>query len=149
MRLALGLNKGFTLIELLLVIAIMGIVFSSATPFYSRFLHQNSVSVAAFSLISYLRRAQFNAMMSINNSSWGVAYQSSKIVLFQGASYASRNPAFDEVFAVSPSVNISGLTEVVFQRKTGLPQTTPTITISSIGTTRVITINSQGVVGLQ
>jgi hypothetical protein len=88
-------------------------------------------------------------MMSINNSSWGVAYQSSKIILFQGASYTSRNPAFDEVFAVSPSVNISGLTEVVFQRKTGLPQTTPTITISSIGTTKVITINSQGVVELQ
>ena len=141
-------KSGFTLIELLLVIAILGIVSSSSSPFFSRFLHQNSVSTVAFSLISHLRRAQFNAMMSMRNSSWGVAYQSSKIILFQGNSFSSRNSAFDEVFEIPPSVSVSGLSEIIFQKRTGLPQTTATVIISSIGTTKTITVNNQGVVEL-
>lgn len=146
MKLPQELNKGFTLIELLLVIALIGALAAFSTPFYARFLTQNSVSVVRDQLSSHLHRAQFNAMMGKNNGPWGVTYSSPKIVLFQGASYAARVVTLDESFLVNPSISISGLSEVIYAKTTGIPATAPTITISGIGTSKTISITSQGTV---
>jgi prepilin-type N-terminal cleavage/methylation domain-containing protein len=140
------LNKGFTLIELLLVIALISAIAAFSTPFYVRFLTQNSVSLVQNQLTSHLRRAQFNALIGKNNSSWGVTHTSDKLVLFQGSSYATRIPNFDESFFVSPSISIVGLNEILFAKKTGLPSSTPTISISGVGSSKSVSINSIGAV---
>ena len=141
------LNKrSFTLIELILVIALIGAVLSFSTPFYARFLTQNSVSLVRDQLTSHLHRAQFNAMMSKNNGPWGVAFSAQKLVLFQGTSYAARVAAFDEQFSVNPSISITGFTEIVYAKTTGLPASTPTITIKGTGSTKIVSVNNQGVV---
>jgi prepilin-type N-terminal cleavage/methylation domain-containing protein len=139
-------TEGFTLIELLLVIALIAALAAFSTPFYARFLTQNSVAVVRDQLTSHLRRAQFNAMMGSNNGPWGVTYVAPKLILFQGASYATRVVTRDESFYVNPSITLSGLGEVIYTKTTGIPSTTPTITISGIGTTKTISINNQGVV---
>lgn len=137
---------GFTLIELLLVISLMGAVAAFSTPFYARFLTQNSVSVVRDQLSSHLHRAQFNAMMGNGNGPWGVAYVAPKLILFQGASYAARDVARDESFIINPAIDISGLGEVVYTKTTGAPNTTPSVIISAVGQSKTITVSSEGVV---
>jgi len=124
----------------------MTAVASFSTPFYARFLTQNSVSLVRDQLSSHLRRAQLNAMMGKNNGPWGVTFVSQQLVLFQGVSYASRTTAFDEDFDVNPSISVSGLGELIYTKTSGLPNATPTITIVGTGSSKVLSVNSQGVV---
>jgi len=139
-------TSGFTIIELLLVIALMITIAAFSTPFYARFLTQNSVSTVRDQLTSHLRRAQMNAMMGKNNGPWGVTYVSPKLILFQGTSYATRTTALDESFIVNPSISISGLGELIYTKTTGLPNASASITISGTGSSKTISVSNQGVV---
>lgn len=137
---------GFTLIELILVIAISFIIGIVAVPFYSRFFTQNAVSNTTDQLTAELRKAQMYSMMGKQNGSWGVNYASNVITLFQGSSYAGRNTAFDEKFNVDNGSSIGGFTSVTFTRGTGTPSATQSITIIGNTVSKIITVNSQGVV---
>lgn len=146
-------KKGFTLIELLLTVSIISVIGILSTGFYSRFLLQNAVANTSDQLIADLRKAQMYSMTgkyNLTNTTWGVRYGSNTITLFLGSSYATRNSAFDETFTVNPSVTISGFTELVFAKTTGLPtggnpSNTPTIVISGGSSSKTITVNSQGI----
>jgi len=138
-------SEGFTLIELLLVISIVLIIGTFSVIFFSRFLTQNAVSNTQDQLIGQLRKAQVYAMMGRRNGNWGVRFGSNTITLFQGNSYAGRNTAFDETFSQNANISISGFTEIVFTKTTGLPNTTGTYTIIGNDTSKQIIVNSQGV----
>lgn len=152
-NLKMKIKNGFTLIELLLTVAIISVIGILSTGFYSRFLLQNSVANTSDQLVADFRKAQMYSMTgkyNLTNTTWGVRYGSNTITLFLGSSYAARNSAFDETFTVNPSVSVSGFTEIVFAKTTGLPtggnpSNTPTIVVSSGTTSKTITINSQGV----
>lgn len=137
---------GFTIIELLLVIAIVTVIGTFSVVLFSRFLTQNSVANTQDQLVGQLRKAQIFAMMGKQNGNWGIRFGSNKITLFQGNSFAARNTAFDETSSVNSNISITGFTEVVFTKKTGLPSTTGTYTITGNDTAKQIIINSQGVV---
>lgn len=134
-------EKGFTLIELLLVITIVLTLGASSAVFYSRFINQNSVANISDQISEELHKAQIYAMMGKNNSDWGVKLAGNTIVLFSSAS-----SAFDERFSIANSVTVSGLTTLSFARATGMPNATPTITISGGGNTKTLTVNSQGAI---
>lgn len=139
--------RGFTIIELILVIAIISIIALLSSPLYSRFLLQNAVDNTVDQLSGSLRKAQVYSMMGKQSSAWSVNSSSNTITLYKGASFAGRDPAFDEKFSVNPSVSISGMTDISYTKVTGLPTpTTATITISSGSNSKTVTINSQGVV---
>jgi hypothetical protein len=81
------------------------------------------------------------------DSAWGVSIAASRVTLFRGPSFAARNQNYDEIYTLSSAVSPSGLSEVVFVKATGTPQTTGTITLTAnADATRTITINSQGMV---
>lgn len=143
-------SRGFTLIELLLTVSIISIIGIMSTGFYARFFLQNAVANTADQITADLRKAQMYSMMgkyNLTNTTWGVRYGSNTITLFLGSSYATRNAAFDEKYTVSPSVTVSGFTEIVFAKTTGLPigGITPTIVVSGGSSSRTITVNAQGV----
>ena len=142
----LSKKRGFTLIELLLVIAIAATLGATSVVFFSRFLTQNAVINTQDQVVGQLRKAQLYALMGRENTSWGVAFSESKIILFQGTSFASRDTAFDEVFFVNQNINITGFSEVVFTKATGAPSTTGQFTVVGGDTTKQISLNSQGVV---
>jgi len=135
----------FTLIELLLVIAIILILGGMTSSFLARFLTQNNVYNVVDQLAGQMRKAQIYAMMGKRDGAWGVKIDSGRIVLFQGNTFAGRNAAFDENFNINSNITINGLTEVVFNKITGLPSTTSTITISGNSSTATLVINSQGI----
>jgi type II secretory pathway pseudopilin PulG len=139
--------QGFTLLEVLLSFAAIAVIAGISIPAYQVFQVRNDLDIAATTLVQTLRRAQLLSQALDNDASWGVALQAGSTTLFQGASYASRDPAFDEVFEVPLSIVPSGLSEVVFLRFTSLPGATGTVTFTSnANEARVVTINEKGMV---
>ncbi len=142
------MKKGFTLIELLLVVAIVSTIAILSSSFYSRFLTQNDVASTVNQLTTSLSTAQFYAIVSRKNatSGWGVNIAPSIITIYQGNSYLSRNVSLDEKININPKISVTGATDINFSRVTGIPNSTPTITVSGLGSTKTLSINSYGVV---
>ena len=134
-------GSGFSLIELILVVAIVLTLGVLSSVFYSRFLNQNSVANVSDQFASQLRKAQTYAMAGKQNTSWGVKYATGTITLF-----ASSSNAFDETFSVNTNIAVGGFSQVIFSKATGMPDSTPTITISGGGNTKTVSVNSQGAV---
>ena len=140
-------EQGFTLLEMLLSVTIIGLLAGLSVPVYESFVRRNDLDLTTQSLASALRRAEAYARGVNYDSEWGVAVQSGAITLFRGATYASRNTAFDEVVDIPDSITPSGLTEVRFSRVWAQPHTTGAITLSSTtNSTRTVTINAKGMV---
>jgi len=140
-------NAGFTLIEILLSVAAITIIAGISIPVYQSFQVRNDLDIATVEIAQSARRAQTLSQAVDGDTSWGIKIQSGSIVVFKGVSYAARDITFDEVFDVPTSITPSGVSEIVFAKFTGLPQTTGTITFTSnANETRTITINAKGVV---
>ena len=140
-------STGFTLIEMMLSIALIAIIAGLSAPVYQSFQTRNDLDIVAVTIAHSLRRAQLLAQASDGDSSWGVAVQASGISLFKGISYVARDASYDEIFDLPGSLTPSGVSEIVFAKFTGLPQTTGTVTITSnTNEIRSITINQKGMV---
>lgn len=138
-------SKGFTLIEVMLVSATIGVLAAISVPVYSNLQVKNDLDVATNTTLQTLRRAQVLSQAVDGDSSWGVKLQSSDITLFKGASYAGRDTTFDEIYTMSGNVTPSGVSEVVFSKLLGVPNTTGTITLtSSNNDVQNIALNSKG-----
>ena len=140
-----NVHQGFTVIEFILVIAIISIIAGFSTSFYSRYIQQNAVFTTSDELLGDLRRAQILAMMGKRNTNWGVNVSGTTLTLYSGSSYAARSSAFDETFTINGNITVTGMTDINFNRPTGTPSATPTITIRGLGSTKTITVNSYGV----
>ncbi|MDP3724312.1 MAG: hypothetical protein Q8R11_01620 [bacterium] len=134
------------MLELLLVSSILGILAALSIPVGRTLLLQNDLRLAAVSAIQSMRRAQVLSQASDSDNSWGVSVQPGAITLFQGSSFASRNTPLDEATILPSTIAVTGLTEVVFDRFTGTPQQTGTLTLSNETTTSVLTLNAKGMV---
>lgn len=141
------LNKGFTLLELLLSIALISVLAGFSLPIYRTLIKKNDLDIAVNSIAASMRRAQILSQAVDGDISWGVKVQSGSIVVFKGASYTTRDTAYDESFDLQSGTNPSGTTEVVFAKLTGLPQSTGTTTLTSESDTRTVSINAKGMVG--
>lgn len=139
------INLGFTLIELLLTVSIFLLIGTFSANFYTNFLTQNAVSNTQDQFLGSLRKAQMYAMIGKRGTNWGVHYGSNKITLFSGTSYAARTQAYDENYSVNPNIIVGGVTDIVFTRITGTPNTSGTITITGNSNSKTMTINIQGV----
>lgn len=137
--------SGFTLLEVLLSIALITILAGVSLPAYYTLFSRNDLDVAKNQVSQSLGRASFVSSASVGDTTWGVKVLSGNIIVFKGASYAGRDASFDEIYSMSPSVTPSGLSEIVFSKMTGFPQSIGAIILTSTnGETRTITINSKG-----
>ncbi len=140
-------NKEFTLIEIILSIAIIAIIAGISIPVYQSFQTRNDLDIATVSIVQTLRRAQNLAQATDSDISWGVYISNGNITLFKGINYATRDIAFDEIFDVPTNIIPSGVSEIVFAKFTGLPQTIGTITLTSnTNESKNILINTKGMI---
>lgn len=140
-------NTGFTLLEVLLSVAIIALLAGLGTPIYQSFQVRNDLDVATNTIAQSLRRAQVLSQAVDGDTSWGLSVQGGAVTLFRGVSYASRDASFDEVFDLPGSIIPSGVSEVVYEKFTGEPQTTGTVILTSnANETRNITINEKGTI---
>ena len=150
-----NITKGFTLLEILVVmgLVLMVVAFGLIVSFddYRGFTFRNERDI----IVNVIQKARGQA---INNMCFGAGCTDGKphgvyfgvsgqYVIFQGADYASRDTAVDEVIeAKDKAAVLSGMTTVVFNRLRADAVTTggTTLTVSQPSHTSVITIEPEG-----
>ena len=138
---------GFTLLEVLLSVSAIAVIASIGIPVYQSFQNRNDLDIAATTFVHTLRRAAMLSQSVNGDMTWGAYAKSGSLTLFQGASYAARDSSFDEIFEMPATLALSGTQEYVFTKFTGLPQTTGSLTLTSVNNeTRTVTINEKGMV---
>ena len=116
-----------------------------SVPAYDALQVRTDLDSAVSSLAQSYRRAQVLSQSGNGDTSWGVRVATGSILIYKGASYASRDMLYDENTSVSPSILFGGISEVTFSRLYGLPNLTGTTTLTSArNETRTIIINQKG-----
>ncbi len=137
-------ESGLTIIEVVIVIALFGLLIAVGLPFGIDSYRNYLLTSETRNAVSILRRAQNLALANTYESSYGVALQEDGFILFQGTSFVSRNPGFDETYIRSSSITVSGLDEIVFLQISGSPIVSATTTLSNGVTSQKIYINEHG-----
>ena len=140
-------RRGFTLPEVLLSLSLLAIIGSMSIPMYSTFFVRNDLDIATNGLVQSLRRAQSLSEGGDGDTTWGVRVGVGSILIYKGANYVLRDPAYDENTSMPTSIVPTGLTEINFSKTLGLPNATGTFFFTSqANETRTITINEKGMV---
>jgi len=141
-------SKGFTLIEVLIVFSIVVMVAAVTIPLYNRWQVANTIASEKTEVAQHLRLAQTRARSGLEDRNHGIYFQSSNYTIFEGTDYITRDQSEDEIYYLPSAVVISGFSEIIFIKQTGVPNTTGTITLTNTITNEVATIdiNSQGLI---
>lgn len=139
-------KRGFTLVEVIVVIAIFAIFASISVFSYSGFKNRNVLNIATYDTIDAMRHAQGNAQKMKKDSKWGVKIFSTKVVIFKGNTYSSRDTNFDQNLDFPKDVNITGSSEIVFDKITGWTTNVGTTTVTGPEGNKQIFINAKGTI---
>ncbi len=137
-------KTGFTTFEIVIGMAILVAIAGLAIGVDSNFYRTQSLVAERDSFSSALRTARSQAMNNLDQAPHGVYIASNQYTLFEGASYASRNRDYDQVFNPSPGLFISGPAEVIFSQLDGNSNSSGTIVISNGLSNLPIAINNEG-----
>jgi len=148
-------QKGINLIEIIIVVAVIGIMLVIALPQFSKIKRAQVLKNAGQDIFSTLNLARSQTLASLDLSSYGVHFQSDKIVLFKGTSYSQNDENNIDTNIISPaiisSISLTGGAEnIYFNRLSGIPNVSGNITVSvpSDNLTKVITISETGSINL-
>lgn len=143
-------KKGFTIIETVLTVSLLLLIVTMSLPSLTSLQGSHDADISGGIMIQSLRRAQSLAQAGFRDDDWGVAILVQEIVLFKGSSYATRDPAFDEQFGITPTLQVDGISEFVFEKGTGTPLVPGQLTITSQeGISRTMIVNAYGMVAYE
>lgn len=157
MRKNFSLQKGFTLIEILIVITIIAVISTLIFVSFSRFNSTQTLNGTTQTVLSILDEARALTLASKNNLSYGVHFESSKVVLFGGTTYSATDPDND-VTTLNNRVTISdislngGVQDVLFDKLTGKTGQNGTVTVTltfDASRFKIIKIGTTGVSEIQ
>ncbi|MEO5635262.1 MAG: type II secretion system protein [Candidatus Paceibacterota bacterium] len=145
-------KKGFTLIEVLIVIAIVGLLIAIVLPKFSKIRENQVFKGAILDTISSINKAKGETLSSISSSEYGVHFQSDKVIIFKGKVFSSGASDNETIIITSPAsitnVTLGGVSgtsgAIYFNRLTGAPSATGTITIATSNYSKIVTISATG-----
>ena len=149
-------QKGITAVEILIVVSILGILVLIALPQFSKIKENQVLKNTLGDITSALHNAQSQSLASVNSSEYGVRFQADKIIIFTGKIFSSEATDNKTINIISPA-NISNVTlggvssdtgDIYFERLSGVPSKTGTITVLTPSTSKVITISATGAVSM-
>jgi len=136
--------KGFTLLEMIFVIALAGIFVGATFPLGQTYLQRGNLDAAVREFASTARYAQMRSQAGLYDAAWGVKVSTGQVILFQGATYATRTATYDQAVSIPASFVVSGTSEFDFAKRTGRT-TSGTLTITdSRGTSKAVAVNGFG-----
>ncbi|MBI5139532.1 prepilin-type N-terminal cleavage/methylation domain-containing protein [Candidatus Nomurabacteria bacterium] len=140
---------GFTIMEVLIVIAIVGILAVIVLASFGDMRDRQLLKATASDIFSALDKARSQTLASVNSSEYGVHFQSDKIVIFKGTIYSSSDSNNEEILFTSgafiSSINLtSGAVDLYFNRLSGAPNKSGTITVSVSSLSKTVTISPTG-----
>ena len=146
-------KKGMTIIELLVVIAVLGIIFSIVLPQFSKIKENQVLKNGVEDIISSVNKARGQTLASLNSFSYGVHFEFDKVIIFKGTVFSDVDEENETINIITPAsitnVTLGGASgtsgNIFFNRLSGAPSTTGTITISTTSYSKIITISATGV----
>ncbi len=137
--------RGYSLIELIVVISIIGILAVVTTTSYQAVLKTGDAKHAALIYVDALREAQNRARLMEFDTAWGATIlNNSNVVVFSGATYATRTAARDKTYVLPSGVTATGATTTLFAKFTGNAASVSTTTFANRYATTTVTITSGG-----
>jgi len=115
------MEKGISLIEVLVVVSILLFLAVFGILAILNFQKETSLNNDSTQLLSDLRLVRQKTLSSVENSQWGIYFDTNFYIIFQGSDYLSRDINFDEERKLSKEVEFFNLSEqeIVFNRLTG------------------------------
>lgn len=151
-------QRGFTLIEILVVVGIIVLFLGLSIPQLRSFQQVSYLQGTGEETVAALRLAKSKTLASEEALQYGVYFDAistpNQYTLFQGSSYATRAPAKDEITVLKKAIEISAISlgagdEVVFERVTGAPSATGTITFRQVADpsrTKTVSVLTSGTI---
>lgn len=146
-------RKGISLVEILAATAIFLILAVIAVNTLSLFRKNSDLNFSAERVVSLLTEARAKTLASRDASQYGVHFESSRMVLFRGASFTDGNPSNDE-FLFPGTIELSSILlnggggNVLFSRLTGETSQYGTLTLrlrQDFSQTKMIDIKTTGI----
>ena len=145
-------NSGFSLIEIIVVLALTSVAVGCSLFFSMDSYRSQSFYTDRDTLISLLQHARAESLANACAGSsctagvpHGVYIENTDYILFQGASFATRDEAQDGVVEASPLVVHASMSEVVFEAQSGDVLHPGVIHLSDTsGHDSILTIGSEG-----
>jgi prepilin-type N-terminal cleavage/methylation domain-containing protein len=144
-------NAGFTITELLVVIALMLIVAGFLLVGIRNYASYQQYNQAASEVKFNLNQTRVRARSAVSDESHGIKFEADRMTQFIGDAYLASDP--DNELTVYQLVTIQtdltgGVDEIVFNKLTGLPSATGTVTVSgtAFSASTTIQITNSGVV---
>jgi len=137
------MNAGISAIEVALVLGIIVIIFALSSPVILDFYLSYQLIAESRTLAGMLGQARNFAIINYNSANHGVYVDADDFVLFEGDSYALRDPAKDKDFPRVNNISFSGNGEVVFEALSGRTSSS-TLTISNGQRSESIYVNEEG-----
>jgi len=149
-------RRGITVAEILIVVAVIGILALVTLPQFSKIKENQVIKNTIGDVISALHNAQSQSLASVNSSEYGVRFQADRIIIFTGKIFSSGAGDNKTINIISPAsisnVTLGGVSassgDLYFERLSGIPSKTGTITISTSSVSKIITISATGTVSV-
>lgn len=129
-----------------MAVAIISILASISVGGYLAFKRGVEIDLDSQKIVNAIRQTQGKAKAFANDDSWGIDITTSRILIFKGTNFSSRNQTFDINFPMRGIDSISGKKQIIFSKLTGLPDASGTLTLSNGETIKNIQINEEGLV---
>lgn len=143
-------RSGFTLIEILITLGIFAILGSITLNALSNVRTEHLLNAAVSETIDTIRLAQSKTLASESDSQYGIRFESDRVILFRGSSYAAGTTTETNVFSSRVRITevslFGGGSDVVFQRLTGTTTAYGTIQMEAGSYKRTLTIDASGAV---
>lgn len=146
-------QSGLTVIELIVVVSLMSIFAVLTLSYFIDYRNEQMVRTAVVEVSSIIKETRLKTLSAETTDKYGLHFDSDKVVLFVGDIYDSASSTNQE-FLINQAIldtNLSdGSDEIIFERLTGVPSATGTITIydKSYNSTVALPIKDSGLIEL-
>ncbi|MEK7536069.1 MAG: prepilin-type N-terminal cleavage/methylation domain-containing protein [Patescibacteria group bacterium] len=137
-------QQGFTLVEISITLGIFAIIATFSLLASMDFWRSYSFRSERNLVVGILQKARSQSLSNINQIAHGVHIEPYQYVIFEGGVYTPGDPN-NEIHQANPSVNHSGMTEVLFDQLSGNAHVTLGALILDQGSSQsIISINDEG-----
>lgn len=149
-------QKGITVTEILIIVATISILTVVVVPQFSKIKENQVFKNGIENILSSVNKARTLTLSSLDSSEYGIHFQHDKIFIFKGKIFTV-NDINNEIILITEPASISNVTlsgvsgtsgDLYFNRLSGSPSTTGTVTISTPSYSKIITIYATGLVSV-
>jgi Tfp pilus assembly protein FimT len=133
-------QRGVTILEVFIVVSLVALLSATASPFLINFVLKNHLNSSTNKLVGTIRKSQQYAMAGKDGENWGICQQGQEMVLFSNSCAASSH---SESFHIPDSINLTGFSEISFNKR-GEPSSELNVILSSSIENRQVFINKAG-----